>query len=84
MDLATRGVGALETVRRLRAGEAGVPDPEVPVVGLISAGRIDVRGHALAVGMNDVAVKPPGQDQLEILIARWAQGPAPASRRGDG
>lgn len=80
LDVATRGVFGLDAVRRIRAGEGGVTDPAVPVVGLTSPERIEARGHALAAGMDDVAVKPLRQDQLAALVLRWVPGAAPFSR----
>lgn len=51
--------------------------PDLPVVALTAHAMIEERGKVLAVGMNDILVKPIRPKQLYAAFARWLGQGAP-------
>lgn len=80
MDLEMPDCDGLEATRRLRDGEAGPQNREVPVVAMTAHALSGVRQRCLEAGMNGYLTKPLDFQALDALLAHIAdQAPPPAS-----
>lgn len=70
MDCNMPELDGLETTRQLRAGGAGVRDPNVTVIALTANAMDDDRTACLAAGMNDFLSKPVSVQALRQAIDR--------------
>jgi len=69
------GIAATEAIRA-----AGVPGAQLPIVALTADAYADTRTRCLAVGMDEVLVKPLGLPELESLFQRrFGQGASASS-----
>jgi len=67
----------LEATRRLRRGEAGERNRQVPVVALTANAFAEDRDACLAAGMNDFITKPVLAAHLLAVAGRWIRRPDP-------
>jgi signal transduction histidine kinase/CheY-like chemotaxis protein len=70
MDCNMPELDGLEATRQLRAGAAGVLDPQVTVIALTANAMDDDRAACLAAGMNDFLPKPVSIHALRQAIDR--------------
>jgi signal transduction histidine kinase/AmiR/NasT family two-component response regulator len=85
MDCNMPELDGLEATRQLRAGAAGVRDPDVIVIALTANAMDDDRLACLAAGMNDFLSKPVSLQALRPAIDRArARGPRPDELREAG
>jgi signal transduction histidine kinase/CheY-like chemotaxis protein len=70
MDCNMPELDGLEATRQLRAGAAGVLDPQVTVIALTANAMDDDRAACLAAGMNDFLSKPVSIHALRQAIDR--------------
>jgi CheY-like chemotaxis protein len=85
MDCNMPELDGLEATRQLRAGAAGVRDPDVIVIALTANAMDDDRLACLAAGMNDFLSKPVSLQALRQAIDRArARGPRPDELRAAG
>jgi CheY-like chemotaxis protein len=70
MDCNMPELDGLEATRQLRAGAAGVRDPDVTVIALTANAMDDDRAACLAAGMNDFLSKPVSMRALRQAIDR--------------
>ena len=80
MDCQMPVMDGYEATTLLRRGEAGVLDPQVPVIALTANAMQGDRDKALAAGMNDHLAKPFAPEELHALLERWlrkARSPNP-------
>jgi signal transduction histidine kinase/ligand-binding sensor domain-containing protein/ActR/RegA family two-component response regulator len=75
MDVQMPVMDGYEAVRRLRAAQDGVLDPQVPVVALTAHAMAGDRERCLAVGMDDYLTKPIDMAKLTAILALRAQSP---------
>ncbi|MCB9791708.1 MAG: response regulator [Alphaproteobacteria bacterium] len=72
MDMQMLHMDGMEATTRIRA----VLGPDtLPIVAVTAMGRESERAQALAVGMQEVLVKPYSADALLSVVRRWARGP---------
>ncbi len=84
MDCQMPELDGYEATRAVRAGEAGVLDPQVPIVALTAHAMERDKERALEAGMDDYLTKPVQLEMLAQQLARWC-GPSEAEagpRRG--
>ena len=77
MDLEMPGMDGLEATRRIRAGEAGAGNVEIPVIALTAHAVSGYRDRCQAAGMNDFLAKPIIFGELKTLLGRHAPAEAP-------
>jgi|GEM_PF-1621038 len=77
MDWQMPEMDGLEATRRLRRGEAGERNRQVPVVALTANAFAEDRDACLAAGMNDFITKPVLAAHLLALAGRWIRRPDP-------
>lgn len=63
-----------EATRRIRAGEAGVRDSQVPVIAMTADAMEGDRERVLAAGMDDYLTKPIDTARIAAAISRWVGG----------
>jgi CheY-like chemotaxis protein/HPt (histidine-containing phosphotransfer) domain-containing protein len=71
MDCQMPEMDGLETTRRMRRGESGVLNPQVPVVALTAGTTEEDHDLCLAAGMNDYLRKPFALAELANALERW-------------
>ena len=71
MDCEMPEMDGLEATRRIRSGENGVRDPNIPIVALTASAMAADRDRCLHAGMNDYVSKPVDPQQLAAVLARW-------------
>lgn len=82
MDLNMPGLDGLDTTRRIRAVEAGLPeshpyrDRPVPILALTSKNLGKRLEECRKAGMNDFMYKPFQPEVLREALARWVPVPA--------
>ena len=72
MDWQMPDMDGLEATRRLRRGDAGERNRQVPVVALTANAFAEDREACLAAGMNDFVTKPVLATHLVAVVERWA------------
>jgi CheY-like chemotaxis protein len=72
MDWQMPDMDGLEATRRLRHGDAGERNRQVPVVALTANAFAEDREACLAAGMNDFVTKPVLATHLVAVVERWA------------
>ena len=77
MDIQMPGMDGLETTRHIRSADAGVLDPDVPIVAMTAHAMKGDRERYMAAGMDGYLAKPISIDGLRRAIESAA--PAPAS-----
>ena len=76
LDCQMPELDGFETVRRIRAGDAGVLNPQIPVVALTAQALIGDRQRCIAAGMNDYLSKPFQPAELAAVLDHWLRHPA--------
>ena len=71
MDCRMPVMDGLAATRAIRAGEAGVLDPAVPIIAMTANAMDSDRDEALAAGMNDYLTKPINPQLLSACVQRW-------------
>ncbi|MEN0036456.1 MAG: response regulator [Cellvibrio sp.] len=71
MDCQMPIMDGFEATESIRAREAELNLPAIPIVALTANAISGDREHCLARGMDDYLSKPFSQDQLHELLARW-------------
>ncbi|MBK9776329.1 MAG: response regulator [bacterium] len=70
MDVQMPEMDGLEACRRIRAGEAGIADPHIPIVALTAHAMKGDREICLAAGMDDYLTKPINLARLRAVLER--------------
>jgi PAS domain S-box-containing protein len=76
MDLQMPELGGLETTRRIRAGEAGERNRDIPIVAMTGHATRQDRKACLAAGMNGYIAKPISTERITEAL-RNLSSPAP-------
>ncbi len=76
MDVQMPTMDGYEATRRLRSGETGALDPDVPIVALTAHAMKGDRLRCLDVGMNDYLTKPIDAKALAAVLRKYLE-PAP-------
>jgi len=84
LDCQMPELDGFETVRRIRGGDAGVLNPQIPVVALTAQALIGDRQRCIAAGMNDYLSKPFQPAELAAVLDHWLRHSAPEPRSGSG
>ncbi len=71
MDCQMPVMDGYEATRRIRDGQSGVIDAQVPIVAMTANAMKADREKCLAVGMNDHIAKPVDPSRLEQALRRW-------------
>ena len=82
MDVQMPVMDGLEATRRIRAREAGIINPGIPIIALTAHAMEGDRQRCLQAGMNDYLPKPFAAEAVDAVINRWLgnqDGPDPAS-----
>ncbi len=70
MDIEMPDMNGLEATKRIRAGEAGGRNVNIPIIGLTAHALSEYRERGLAAGMNDYVFKPVSFARLRSAISR--------------
>ncbi len=79
MDVQMHDLDGFETTRRIRARQASVRDPEIPIVAMTAHAKRGDREQCLAAGMNDYLAKPIMPETLRTVLQRWLPAKAAAT-----
>lgn len=71
MDCLMPVMSGVEAARQIRAGSAGVRNPNIPIVGISANAFRDNQCQCLAAGMNDWISKPVTALALLEIVERW-------------
>ncbi|HRD48883.1 MAG: response regulator [Candidatus Competibacter sp.] len=71
MDVEMPEMDGLETTRRIRAGQTGAPDPNLPIIAMTGHTEAGARERCLDAGMNDHVGKPIHPETLLQVVSRW-------------
>ncbi|MGX5200479.1 ATP-binding protein [Aliikangiella sp. IMCC44632] len=71
MDCEMPEMDGYETTRKIRAGEAGSYNKDIPIIAMTANALEDDREKCLRVGMNDYLSKPIEGDALERCLKHW-------------
>jgi CheY-like chemotaxis protein len=71
MDVQMPEMDGLEATQLIRSGEAGVLDPNVPIVAMTAHVMTEDRQRCLDVGMNGYVSKPITAQKLRETLAIW-------------
>jgi signal transduction histidine kinase/CheY-like chemotaxis protein len=71
MDCQMPEMDGYEASRAIRAGEAGVLDPAVPIIALTANAMEGDREKAISAGMNDYLSKPYQREKISAAIGKW-------------
>jgi two-component system sensor histidine kinase/response regulator len=75
MDLHMPGMDGFQATAGIREWEAGLPTQQrIPIIALTADALPDVRERCLAVGMDDLLLKPFLFSDLEALLGHWLDG----------
>lgn len=85
MDCQMAGMDGYETTRRVRAGDAGVRNPAVPIIAMTANAAKDAARECRAAGMNDYISKPFRASSLAAIVANWLpkRSPDGDAQKGD-
>jgi len=75
MDVQMPVMDGYEAVRKIRAGEDGVLDPQVPIIALTAHAMKGDRQRCLDAGMDDYLAKPIDQKALIALLDKYLGAP---------
>ncbi len=70
MDIQMPGLGGLEATKKIRAGEAGEFNMDVPIIAMTAHATRQDRKNCLAAGMNDYVPKPISSDLIHQAMLR--------------
>ncbi len=70
MDIQMPGLGGLEATRKIRSGEAGEANQEVPIIAMTAHATCQDRKNCLAAGMNDYIPKPISTNLIHEAMRR--------------
>ena len=71
MDVQMPVLDGFEATRRIRSGEAGVPNPRIPIVAMTAHAMQGDRERCLEAGMDDYVSKPVSKEALAQALRRW-------------
>jgi len=84
MDVQMPVMDGVEATKRLRSGEAGPTNAQVPVISLTAHAFEEDRKRFLEAGMNDLLTKPVDPHALAECLELWLQGSASLPDRNPG
>ena len=70
MDIQMPGLGGLEATKKIRAGDVGQMNQEVPIIAMTAHATRQDRKNCLAAGMNDYIPKPISSDLIYEAMRR--------------
>ncbi len=70
MDIQMPGLGGLEATKKIRSGEAGQENQEVPIIAMTAHATRQDRKNCLASGMNDYIPKPISSQLIHEAMRR--------------
>ena len=79
MDLEMPGMDGLEATARIRAGEAGPHNANIPIIAMTAHAISGFREKSIAAGMNDYLSKPLDFREMESILHRVMVGARHAS-----
>ncbi len=71
MDCQMPILDGYEATRQIRSGEAGVPNPEIPIVAMTANAMKGDKEKCLAAGMSDYLAKPVTHDGIASMLSEW-------------
>ena len=80
MDVQMPEMDGLEATRHIRSGEAGIANPDLPIIAVTAYAMTADRDKCLAAGMNDFCTKPVVLADLRDKVERWLTGAVPGQR----
>ncbi|MFH1136316.1 MAG: PAS domain-containing protein [Pseudomonadota bacterium] len=70
MDVEMPGLDGMETTKKIRAGEAGADNADIPIIAMTAHAQPEYKNQAAAVGMNDFVSKPVDFFELNVIIGK--------------
>ena len=71
MDCQMPVMDGFEATRRIRSGEAGESNRDIPIIAMTANAMTGDQELCLAAGMDDYLAKPVSKDKLNTMIALW-------------
>lgn len=72
MDIEMPEMDGLEATRKIRSGEAGVLNPDIPIIALTAHALKDYEDRSFLAGMNEYLTKPVDFEQLQSVLLRYS------------
>jgi CheY-like chemotaxis protein len=71
MDCQMPEMDGFEATRRIRKGQNGLTNSNVPIIAMTAHARIEDKNNCLSSGMNDYLTKPIDPSNFSYIILRW-------------
>jgi CheY-like chemotaxis protein len=71
MDLQMPLMGGLEATKEIRKPEAGIINPDIPIIAMTANATLQDQENCLKAGMNDFISKPVMMPTLQELLNKW-------------
>ena len=71
MDCLMPGLDGFETTMLIRNGDAGILQPQIPIVAMTANAMSGDRDKCFSAGMNDYLPKPVQPDELQHILDKW-------------
>jgi len=79
MDVEMPEMNGIEATQRIRKGEAGSKNANIPIIAMTAHALTDFRDTCINCGMNDYISKPVNISELEMVLNKYCNSMTPTS-----